>query len=497
MDISLFTVVYFAVTFLLIILTIKRRTSVKAIWPKGPPGLPLFGHLFHFGPDALVTLRKHHEKYGKTIHLKMGIQDIIVCGDGDLVKKYFSRDTFSSRPEYSFMNAFVPVGIIHFNHEKFRVVKRFTMKALRSIGFGSSTIEPLVHEEIDYFIQQIDEKRKQGTVKITLLTGPAASNVVSSIVVGQRFDYEDETRKKLDALLIRALEQTPPLNYLGPINFIESFKHLAKVPIPSLRYIFAFQNFIRDYIESRVKIVEANFNSETDEPHNFIECFLKESNELRENVDFDQQYLTKEILIQNCYAFFVAGSATTQEYLEWWFLIMGQYPEIQENMYNEINRVIGKEKVTFAHRNEMPYTEAVLSEVHRWSSLVSLNLPHCVDKDTEFGDYFLPKGTQLIINIYEIHRDPKIFEDPETFKPERFLSPQGKYTRLDKLMPFGYGKRSCPGESLAQMEIFLFTVTTLQNFKIKLPSKWDGKTYVDAFTRVTTQPVEIIAEKRE
>ena len=386
-----------------------------------------------------------------------------------------------------------------YNGETWRTLKRFTMKALKSLGFGRSVFEPAMHREISYFLDQVDAKRKKGPIKIQQLTGPAASNVVNLIVLGERFDYDHPIRQKLDQIFLRPnASEHKRTNYLGPFNFIKSFSTLIKLPLPLeiVKKIKEIQGFIRSYVLKRVEHAKCTFNWQTEEPKSFIEYFIKEVKENENNSEFDMKYFDEEYLTQNCYAFLVAGSATTQEFLEWWFLVMSQYPEVQEKMRKEVDEVVGERKATLSDRNSMPYTEAVILEVHRWASTVGLNLPHCVFEESEFGPYLLPAGTQIIVNFDKIHHDPDNFVQPDEFLPERFLSADGKFIRSDKVIPFGYGKRSCPGESLAQAETFLFTVTTLQKFVIKATKKFNGETYTSTFSRIPKERTEIIAEPR-
>ena len=420
------------------------------------------------------------------------------CGDIDLIKKYFTRESFNNRPNYSFLKIFIEPGIVHYNGETWRVQKRLTMKALKSLGFGRSVFEPEMHKEINYFVSQIDERRKKGPIRIQQLTGPAASNVVTLIVLGERFDYDHPTRKQLDEMFLRPdSEDKKRANYLGPVNFIASFPYLLKIPSEFSKLAHDFQQTICGYIQNRVNISKVSFNWRTDEPKSYIEHFIKEVEENKDNPEFQKEYFQEKYMVENCYGFLVAGSSTTQEFLEWWFLAMAQHPEVQERMRKEVDEVIGDGMATLADRNSMPYTEAVILEVHRWASIIGLNLPHCVFEESEFGPYLLPAGTQIIVNFDKIHHDSDNFAQPEDFRPERFLSEDGrKFIRSEKVIPFGYGKRSCPGESLAQAETFLFTVTTLQKFVIKATKKFSGQTYTSVFSRLPKDKVEIIAEPR-
>ncbi|CAI9599081.1 unnamed protein product [Staurois parvus] len=144
-----------------------------------------------------------------------------------------------------------------------------------------------------------------------------------------------------------------------------------------------------------------------------------------------------------------------------------KYPEIQAKLHDEIDRVIGRERVPkFDDRFHMPFMQAVLSEVHRFGDVIPLNLPHMMTKDTEFRGYVIPKGTEIYPLLCTVHRDPTQFTMPYQFNPNHFLDESGMFRKNDAAMPFSAGKRICPGESLARMELFIFLTTILQKFML-------------------------------
>lgn len=97
----------------------------------------------------------------------------------------------------------------------------------------------------------------------------------------------------------------------------------------------------------------------------------------------------------------------------------------------------------------MPYTEAVLQEVLRFSAMVPLGVTHKALREVEFHGFTIPKGTLIFANLYWAMHDPKIWGDPETFRPERFLSEDGKSVlKHEALLPFSTGKRVCLGEEI-------------------------------------------------
>jgi cytochrome P450 len=119
----------------------------------------------------------------------------------------------------------------------------------------------------------------------------------------------------------------------------------------------------------------------------------------------------------------------------------------------------------------MPYTEAVIAETLRHSSIVPHGVEHRALRDTEYKGYLIRKGDIISPNLYSIHHDPGIWGDPENFRPERFLSPDGKTLKKhEALLAFSVGRRQCLGESLARDMLFLFAANVFQRFCIE----WDN-----------------------
>jgi len=155
---------------------------------------------------------------------------------------------------------------------------------------------------------------------------------------------------------------------------------------------------------------------------------------------------------------------------------MSIYPEAQRRAQEELDRVIGPTRLpNFGDRLHLPYIEAIMREVYRWNPVAPLALPHRLTEEDVYEGYRLPAGSLVFANTWAILHDPEIYPDPMEFQPERYLGPQAPGTNPDpRAFAFGYGRRVCPGERLADDSLFAAIAMTLHLFSIGPPRDADG-----------------------
>jgi len=203
-------------------------------------------------------------------------------------------------------------------------------------------------------------------------------------------------------------------------------------------------------------------------PRDFLDTYLANINATTDpNSTFYKEQGYKQ-LVAVLMDFFGAGSETTSSTLTWAVLCLCTNPKVQKTMQEEIDQVVGKNRrPTLDDKPMLPYTEAVMQEVFRMSSIVPSGLFHNTMANVNFQGFEIPKNTCVIANIHGVHYDPAVWGDPENFRPERFLTNTKAVLKPESLLAFSTGKRACIGEALARDEFFLFLTNIFQRFEVR------------------------------
>ncbi|CAJ1939635.1 unnamed protein product [Sphenostylis stenocarpa] len=189
----------------------------------------------------------------------------------------------------------------------------------------------------------------------------------------------------------------------------------------------------------------------------------------------EKRNLNEGEIVTLCNEFLNGGTDTTSTALQWIMANLVKYPHVQERLVDEIREVLGERdqrEVKEEDLQKLPYLKAVILEGLRRHPPGHFVLPHAVTEDVIFNDYLIPKNATVNFMVAEMGWDPKVWEDPMTFKPERFISDEGfdiTGSKEIKMMPFGAGRRICPGYNLALLHLEYFVANLVWNFEWKLP----------------------------
>ncbi|XP_063775293.1 cytochrome P450 2C5-like [Pseudophryne corroboree] len=445
------------------ILIYGRKRNIYHNFPPGPKPLPIIGNLHIFNmKKPYKTLHQLSEKYGSVYSVQIGEEKMVVLTGYETVKDALVNhaDEFSGRPRVPlFHDVLKGHGVIFSQDENWKVMRRFTLSTLRDFGMGKKTIENRITEESEYLMKKINSYQGKPFDNTKILNA-AVVNIIVSILLSHRFDYEDPKLLRLMKVVnenLKLVGSPVAMLYNAFPSVMRWFPGFLKTIIKNLNEM---HHFIRETFTTQKKQLDVN------DQRNLIDKFLVKQQEEKPNPEL---YFTNENLIALVADLFVAGMETTSTTLRWGLLLMMKYPQIQRKVQSEIEKVIGSAEPQAAHRKDMPYTDAVIHEVQRFGNIVPNNLPHATTQDVTFRGYFLPKGTHIIPLLTSVLYDKDYFEKPEEFYPEHFLDASGNFVKNEGFMPFSAGKRSCAGENLAKMELFMFFTKLLQNFTFQAP----------------------------
>ncbi|KAK3774221.1 hypothetical protein RRG08_050729 [Elysia crispata] len=362
---STVTLGYAALTLCLILLV---KTLVKPYMSGNIPPFParpypILGHLPYFANGQRQKLLEFRKTTGDIFSMFFGSQLFVVVNGPRLVKEVLVKhpDTMNSRPPQPFVDQ-GDYGVVFSNGAMWKEQRSVSQAILRSFGMGKSSLSHKISEEIGIYLDTLaalDGKPKD----VRTLTAASISNVICSIMVGKRFDYDDPLFKSFVENFTRQ---------------IAAFDNMSVVAIwPWLRYIPG--NFLgAKTVNMCAQIIRQEFGDK------FIELALKEDGEdaaptfitsyIKEMKKAQKQgndtTLSMEQLRINLQQLFIAGTDTTATTLTWFLVYMLNYPKIQSKMYEEICSVMGPERAPdMQDKVKLPYTNAVIMETQRLASI--------------------------------------------------------------------------------------------------------------------------------
>ncbi|XP_069842856.1 cytochrome P450 2F3-like isoform X2 [Dendropsophus ebraccatus] len=442
-----------------IILSYMRIIKEKATLPPGPMPIPFLGNLLQINTNDIVsTLMKLKDRYGPVYTLYFGPKPgVVICGYKAMKEALIEQnEEFGDRGDYPVFLNFIGDHDIGFtNGDSWKVRRRFALHTLRNFGMGKRTIEERIQEEAKFLINEF-KKTIGSPVNPTKFLANAVSNVISSIIYGNRFDYKD---KRLKAITDSIFNNFSVMSSTWGTLYNMFPDLMEYVPGPHQKMKRYFQD-IYDISADMIKYHEKTLDPEN--PRDYIDCFLIKIKEEVDNPDTPFYAKSLPRTIQNL---IFGGTETVSTTLRYGILVLMKYPEIAERIHEEIDRVIGREETpSIVHRSKMPYTEATIFEFMRFCDVIPVSLPRCTAKDTHFRGFSIPKGTYVTPLLTSVHYDPEYYSEPNKFNPNNFLDEKGLFKKNDAHMPFAAGKRICPGESLARMELFIFFTSLMQKF---------------------------------
>ncbi|XP_014285899.1 probable cytochrome P450 303a1 [Halyomorpha halys] len=455
-------------------LLIYLDTKKPENFPPGPTWWPIVGSALVVAQlrkklGGYLYLASAHlaEEYGPVVGLRVGKDRQVICFGYEAIKEMLTKEEFDGRPQGPFYETRTwgtRKGLLLTDEDFWQEQRRFVLRHLREFGFGRRTMAELVEAESEQLVAGF--KKKLGSCessgKVMDMADAFGVNVLNTLwmmMASIRYSPDDKELKKLQNLLTElfaSIDMTGTLFSQFPLLI-----HIAP-KLSGYKQFMSIHQRVWAFLKAELDRHKETFQK--DDPRDLMDVYLQMLNSEDRKPSFSELQL-----LAICMDMFMAGSETTSKSLGFGFLYMLLYPEVQTKAREEIDRVVGRDRLpTLNDRPNMPYIESIVYESVRVFMGRTFSIPHRALKSTTLQGYNIPKDTMLIANFNGVLMNKQFWGDPEVFRPERFIE-DGKVVVPDYYLPFGYGKHRCLGQTLARSNVFLFTAALLQNFEFSIP----------------------------
>ncbi|KAK6122602.1 hypothetical protein DH2020_043659 [Rehmannia glutinosa] len=448
--------------------------------PPSPPKLPILGNLHQLGSLPHRNLHSLAQKHGPLMLLHFGSVPVLIVSSADAACEIMRNHdiTFADRPKYKaykkLLYNYKNVSVAPYGEYWRQVKSIFVLQLLSNKRVQS--FSSIREEETALFVKRIQESSSSGPVNLTQMFSEFTNDGICRSAFGRKY-CETENGKKFLMLM------TEFMDLLGTIS-IGDF-------IPWLNWITRVNGFDRrvdkvakgldDFLEG---VIQQHMEIPKNHEENFLDILLQFQTESTCGVSIDRDSIKALILLHLIKLItklttdvFAAGTDTTSTVLEWVMTELLRHPKVMEKLQNEVREIVkDKHDITNVDIEKMHYLKAVIKETLRYHPPIPLLVPRVARADVNIKGYNVLAGTLVMTNALAISRDPISWEEPEKFLPERFLNSSIDYKGLDfELIPFGSGRRGCPGITFSIATIELVLVNLMHKFNWELPDGAQAK----------------------
>ncbi|XP_060204073.1 cytochrome P450 89A2-like [Lycium barbarum] len=478
MEIWFIIVVTLCITFFLKSLfnPISPNSKSKKL-PPGPYSFPVINTLLWAGrsfADLEPLLRNLKAKYGPLITLNIGSRKAIFVASHSLAYQALVQQgsVFSDRPRATILNS----NQRNISSSPYGPTWRLFRRNLTSEILHPSRVKSYSKARswvLGILLQQL-RNAQVDSVKLIVHFQYAMFCLLVLMCFGDKVEEADIRKiESIQRRLLLGFRRFNILNFfprIGKVVFRNRWKELIELRQEQ-------ENIFVPLIEARSRAKERKSELEDELVVAYVDTLL--------NLELPQEKrnLNNEEMVSLCSEFLTAGTDTTSTALQWVMANLVKNPSIQEKLYQEIasvvrekeqNKLTEEEVVKEEDLQKMPYLKAVILEGLRRHPPGHFVLPHTVTEEVELNGYVVPKNATINFMVADMGLDPKVWEDPLEFRPERFLVEGSDKEGFDitgsreiKMMPFGAGRRICPGLALALLHLEYFVANLVWHFQWK------------------------------
>ena len=440
--------------------------------PPGPFPLPVLGNLHVIGTSGHVSLMNLAKKYGDVMTIYFGSERAVIVSSAELAREVLVQQSvvFGGRPTN------LPYGALLLSHNgkniafremnaRWKKQRKIFHSAVKSFGSGLLLLENQVCDIVEDLVTELGEH--QGTPRdIEEDVRLCVSNVICAMTFGSKYSRDNKEFK----LMMKTFDVIQEA--ISPGNLVNIFPFLRRLPI---RQVQNLENAVKlEYSIVERKYREHEFAFDDDNLRDLTDSLLKQQRIEIDGKARDDVKLTDEEVKLIISDTFFAGIETSTTSILWGIYYLALNPEVQDKVHEEMREFLTPGlPPTYHDRRDLPFLQATVTEVYRCSSVAPLLLPHRAVVNASISGYHIPEGTMVLVNAWAIHHDPRLWDNPHSFRPARFIGNNGSYSPPDPytFLPFSAGKRNCIGEVLAKMVVFVTLARMLFNYRFSLVSE--------------------------
>ncbi|KAK1427256.1 hypothetical protein QVD17_15939 [Tagetes erecta] len=445
--------------------------------PPGPPGLPVIGNFHQLDtfnlPDHLWRLSK---RYGPLMSLRFGRVQTLVVSSAEMAKEvlktkdlvFCNRPVLTGQKKLSYDNKDIAFSPYNEYWREMRKTCTLHLFSVKQVNAFRPVREQEVFTMVDVIKTRVVNKRVVNLSEIVMIM---TRNIICRVAFGKRScEYDDEEKKvtRLNELLLQCQcmfgnifyrDKFPLMGWLDKLN-----GNIAKLEKNFKDMDELYQQLINEHV---------NGTKGKDMHEDMVDILLK----LKQNSDCSVE-LTHDHIKAVLMNILVGGTETTATTVVWVMTLLMKNPKCLNKVQQEVRKVIGeKGRVHEDDLCKLNYLKAVIKETFRLNPIAPLLVARESRDRCVLNGYEIPKKSLVYVNVLAVGRDPKCWDKPQVFEPERFMGSSIDYKGTDfELIPFGSGRRGCPGISLGEVTVEVTLSNLLYSFDWELP---EGTSEID------------------
>lgn len=474
MDFLTFFVVIFCIFWSCFhVLKSSLRSQRYTKLPPGPYPYPIIGNIFQLGRNPHQSLTKLSKTYGPLMYLKLGSINTMVVSSPEIAKEVLQKH------DQAFSSRIITAAARALDHHKASVAClpaeskwRSYRKICKEQMFSLERLEAsqgLRRDKLQKLLDYVQECRSSGqVVDIAEVAFVTSLNLISNTLFSVDFaHFNSDASQELKEIVgnVMKILGTPNLgDFLPVLKWIDPQGAKRNAEIYFGKLLAIFDDIINGRLLSRGTQIGSPLK------HDVLEALLDLSQRNDSGLSIND---IKHLLLD----LFVAGTDTTASTVHWAMTELLRNPEKLLKAKHELSSIVGEnEQVEESDISKLPYLQAVIKETFRYHPPGPF-LSHKAEHVVEINGYMIPKNSQILVNLWATGRDSNVWINPDSFEPERFLdsSIDVRSGQNFELIPFGAGRRICPGLPLAYRMVHLMVASLIYNFDWKLEPGMEPK----------------------